>query len=189
MACPVFQLIGHPAVLWDVFVVYYYLASSGFGMKLYLRLVSLLPVSKERKLSMRRKWLQSEYAKDIKAAQKNREFQRASEIESARRMELDFHDEEEDEYITNRLLDQARKFKVPIPRRYNPDNTESDHWYEGLYTAQWYLTSLGVSALRSEIRKEQKARHEIRAQWVVWLSGLTGLVGAATGLVALLVSK
>lgn len=138
---------------------------------------------------MRRKWLQSEYAKEIKTAQKNGEFQKASEIENTRRMELDLHDEQEDEYITNRLLDQARRFRVPIPHRYSPDNTESDHWYEGHYTGQWYLTDLGVSTLRSEIRNEQKARHEIRAQWVVWLSGLTGLLGAATGLVALLASK
>lgn len=158
-------------------------------MKPYLRFIALLPVSKERKLAMKRRWLQSTYAKDIKAALKAKEFQKASEIEGAQRMEVDLHDEEEDEYITNQLLAQARKFRVPIPHRYNPDNTESDHWYEGRYTGQWYLTNLGVSELRGEIRKEQKARHEIRAQWVVWLSGLTGLVGAATGLVALLVGK
>lgn len=165
------------------------LISSEFGMKPYLLLISLLPVSKERKLSMKRRWLQSEYSKDIKDAQRKGEFQRASEIEGARRMELDLHDEEEDEYITNHLLDQARRLRVPIPHRCDPDNTESNHWYEGHYTGQWYLTSLGVSALRSEIRQEQKAKHEIRAQWIVWLSGLTGLVGAATGLIALLLSK
>lgn len=104
-------------------------------------------------------------------------------------MELDLHDEEEDEYITQKLLDKARKFRVPVPHKLNRDNTESEYWYEGHYTGQWYLTNLGVSELRSEIRKEQKARHEMRAQWIVWLSGLTGLVGAITGLIALLMSK
>lgn len=138
---------------------------------------------------MKRRWLQSEYSKDIKAAQKNMEFQKAKEIRDACRMELDLHDEEEDEYVTQQLLDKARKFRVPIPHRFNADNTESDHWYEGHYTGQWYLTPVGVSALRNEIRKEQKARHEIRAQWVVWLSGLTGLVGTVTGLIALLITK
>jgi len=158
-------------------------------MKMYVRLVSLLPFPKDRKLSLRRKFLESEYAKNIRNAKKNQDFQKASELETSRRMELDLHDEKEDEYITNLLLDQARKFRVPIPHRYNPDNTDSDHWYEGHYTGQFYLTNLGVSVLRNKIRKEQKARHEIRTQWVVWLSGLTGLLGASTGLVALLLNK
>lgn len=61
-------------------------------------------------------------------------------------MELDLHDKEEDEYLTQQLLDKARKFRVPIHYRPNPDNTESDHWYEGHYTGQWYLTYAGVSA-------------------------------------------
>lgn len=158
-------------------------------MKIYLHILRFLPITKGVRLSMKRRWLQSEYSKDIKAAQKSMDFQKAKKIRDSYRMELDLHDEEEDEYVTQQLLDKARKFRVPIPHRFNPDNTESDHWYEGHYTGQWYLTFVGVSALRNEIRKEQKARHEIGTRWVVWLSGLTGLVGSVTGLIALLIKK
>lgn len=51
------------------------------------------------------------------------------------------------------------------------------------------LASIGVSSLRNEIRKEQKAIHEIRTQWIVWISGLTGLIGTITGLIALIITK
>ncbi|WP_298195663.1 hypothetical protein, partial [Ferrovum sp.] len=58
------------------------------------------------------------------------------------------------------------------------------HWYEGCYTGQWYLTAVGVSALRDEIRRELIARHDLRSKWVVWLTGITGIIGVATGFVA-----
>lgn len=46
-----------------------------------------------------------------------------------------------------------------------------------------------MTAIRDEIRHELKARHEVRAQWVVWLSALTGVIGAITGLVAVLAQQ
>jgi hypothetical protein len=104
-------------------------------------------------------------------------------------LEIDLYDEEEDFYLTNNLLAKARRLRVPIPHRYNDDKTESEHWYQGQYIGKWYLTTIGFSSLRDEIRREEKARHEARAHWVVWLSALTGVIGAITGLIALLVHK
>lgn len=128
-------------------------------MKIYLHILRFLPITKGVRVSMKRRWLQSEYSKDIKAAQKSMEFQKAKEIRDSYRMELDLHAEEEDAYVTQQLLDKTRKFRVPIPNRFNPDNTESDHWYEGHYTGQWYLTvesknSISIITLNQTITRK-----------------------------------
>lgn len=122
-------------------------------------------------------------------ARKLKDKEKVESLEGQHRFEIDLHDEEEDTYVTKKLLAKARRLRVPIPHRYNEDKTESEHWYEGHYTGRWNLTTRGVAALREEIRREVKARHEARSQWVVWLSALTGVIGALTGLVALLTHK
>jgi hypothetical protein len=158
-------------------------------MSSLLRLLSKVPVLTETQLAWQRALLDRTYAKDISAARKNGDREKVESLESGHRFELELHDEEEDFFITRGLLAQARRLRVSIPRRYNEDGSESDHWYEGHNTGRWSLTVSGVSSLRDEIRRELKARHEVRSLWVVWLSAATGLVGAATGLVALLVQK
>lgn len=154
-----------------------------------LRLVTKLPIPTGLRLSWQRTLLDRAYAKDIAAARKLKDKEKIVSLEGDRRFEIDLHDEEEDAHITKKLLSKARRLRVPAPHRYNEDKTESEHWYEGPYTGGWYLTTSGVSTLRDEIRREAKAKHELRAQWTVWLSALTGLIGAITGLVALLMHK
>jgi hypothetical protein len=129
------------------------------------------------------------YAKGIATARKLKDKEKVQSLERDHRFEIDLHDEDEDAYITKKLLAKARRLRVPIPHRYNEDKTESEHWYEGNYAGRWYLTTRGVAALRDEIRRELKARHEARSHWIVWLSGLTGVIGALTGLVVLLMRK
>lgn len=158
-------------------------------MPFLLRLVAKLPIQTETTLAWQRTLLDRSYAKDILAARKSKDKEKVESLERDHRFEIDLHDEEEDAHLTKALLGKARRLRVPIPHRYNEDKTESEHWYEGHYTGRWYLTSRGVAALREEIRRELKARHESRAQWVVWLSALTGVIGAVTGLVALLTHK
>ena len=58
--------------------------------------------------------------------------------------------------------------------------------YEGSQTGGWYLTVSGIREVRAEIRQAQKSRHEQRAHLVVWISAITGVIGAITGLVAVL---
>ena len=144
-----------------------------------LRLVGKLPIPTELQLSWQRTLL----------SKKLKDKERVESLERDHRFEINLHDEEEDAYLTKTLLSKARKLRVPVPHRYNEDKTESEHWYEGNYTGRWYLTTRGFAALREEIRHEVKARHESRAQWVIWPSTLTGVIGAATGLIALLLHK
>jgi hypothetical protein len=158
-------------------------------MSFLLRLIAKLPIPTEPRLAWQRTLLDHTYAKEISAARKLKNKEKLESLERDHRFEIDLCDEEEDAHLTKTLLSQARRLHVPVPHRYNEDKTESDHWYEGHYTGRWHLTPRGVAALREEIRRELKARHEGRAQWVVWLSALTGVIGAITGLVALLTHK
>ena len=154
-----------------------------------LRIVTKLPVPTGWRMAWQRALLDRAYAKDISAARKHKDNEKVESLERDHRFEIDLHDEEEDAYLTKKLLSKARQLRVPVPHRYNEDKTESEHWHEGDYTGRWFLTTRGFSALREEIRREIKARHESRAHWVVWLSALTGVIGAVTGLVALLLHK
>ncbi|MHB0925360.1 MAG: hypothetical protein ACYC1F_02500 [Gallionellaceae bacterium] len=96
------------------------------------------------------------------------------------------HEEETDLELTRYLIRQSQRLHVPLPRYRNDDGSESEHWREGSLTYYRMLTTEGVAKLRDEIRREKKARHESKAVWIPWLSAITGAIGAATGLVALL---
>jgi hypothetical protein len=154
-----------------------------------IRIAAKYLVPTETRLGWERTRLDKVYATAIAEARASKDTEKTDSLEQNHRFEIDLHDEEEDEFVTQRLLLKARKLRVPIPHRYNDDKTESEHWYKGHYTSRWYLTTKGIAALREEIRKEQKARHESRSQWVFWLTALTGVIGSFTGLVALLIRK
>ena len=158
-------------------------------MRSPLRTAEKLLVPTEARLGWERTRLDKSYAKDIAEARKAKDKDKVESLERDHRFEIDLHDEEEDEYITRKLLSKARRQKVPIPHRHNEDKSESEHWYEGHYSGRWYLTARGVAALRDEVRRELKARHEARSHWVFWFTALTGVIGSLTGLVALLTRK
>ena len=155
-------------------------------MSRLLRIISRLPLPPGTRLAWQRPLIDREYARDIAAARNEEDRKKVESLESDRRFEIAMHDEEEDAHVTKQLLKQARRLRVPVPHRYNEDKSESEHWYDGYHTGGWYLTNRGIASLREEVRRELKARHELRTQWVVWISALTGLIGTITGLVALL---
>ena len=158
-------------------------------MALLPRLISRFPMPEETRLAWQRSWIDTVYTKEISAARASKDREKVEALERDHQFEIEMHDEEEDAHLTGLMRRQARRLRVPVPHRYNEDKTESDHWYEGRHTYRWYLTTRGIAALREEIRREVKARHDARSHWVVWLSAFTGLVGAFTGLVALLAHK
>lgn len=136
------------------------------------------------RLAWSRTLIEDGYARDIAIARQAKNHGEVLSLESTRRFELDLHHEEEDDYLTKQLLRKARQLRVPIPHARNADGSFSDQWYEGTQMGGRYLTDVGIRALREEIRKEQKARHESRAQLTVWLLAVTGIVGAITVLIA-----
>lgn len=158
-------------------------------MSFLLRLVSKLPIPTETRLAWQHSLLDCAYAEDISIARKLKDYNKAESLERDYRFEIDMLDEEESGYLTKKLSAKAHRLRVPVPHRYNDDQTDSGYWHEGQYTYRWYLTTSGFSSLRDEIRREEKARHEARAHWVIWLSSLTGVIGAVTGLVVTIIHK
>ncbi len=93
-------------------------------------------------------------------------------------MERDFIDI--DSLISRRIIRRANGLDLPIP-----PYSDKEAWERNRTTGAYYLTAKGRADLRSLIRKEKRERFEYWARWIVLL---TGLIGAATGLVAVLFS-
>lgn len=151
-----------------------------------IRVVRWLPVPRPIKVEWLQVLVDQAYAKDIRAARASGDAKKAESLGHDHQYERQLLEEEEDRRLTDELLREARRLRVPIPQKRNADGTESEHWYEGPLYYQQLLTTKGAAVIRDEIRKERKARHESRALWIPWLSAVTGAIGTATGLVALL---
>lgn len=154
-----------------------------------LRIIRKAPLPVRLRLSWQRVLIVRSFNKDIDLARREKDLKKIRSIESDLQFELMMLSEEEDSYLTKQICSKARRLLIPIPRKHNIDNSESELWYEGQYYGSWHLTDQGISFLRSEIRREKNARHEARAQLIPWVIALTGLIGSITGLVALLKSK
>lgn len=158
-------------------------------MPTLLRLIRYAPAPREWKAEWRRSLLDKSYAKDIAAAKFAKDKVKVESLEIDHQFEIQMNEEEADLELTRHLTRQARRLHVPLPRYKNDDGSESEHWYEGPLTYYRMLTTEGVAKLRDEIRREKKARHESKAVWIPWLSAITGAIGAATGLIALLIKS
>jgi len=75
--------------------------------------------------------------------------------------------------LANRLL-------VPVPEF----ETVGGAWMESeVRSNRYHLRPEALHELRSSIRAEQKARRE---EWTIWLAALTGIIGALSGLIAII---
>lgn len=116
------------------------------------------------------------YEKDIKEARKRKKSD--EEIESIydnERFGAELIDDAIAQLLTRYYSRQATKNFLPRPPR--------DSWEESSITGDRYLTREAIRDLRIALRQERKERSE---NLRLWLAGLTGLVGALTGLAALL---
>jgi hypothetical protein len=99
--------------------------------------------------------------------------------------EADFSSEMEREKAEHRIYrlvsdyyyEKAFEYGVPVP-------SGKDYWEDSeAFPGTSHLNRAGLSLLRASIHEEQKRRLE---HFSVWVAGLTGLIGAVTGLVAVL---
>jgi len=93
-------------------------------------------------------------------------------------MERDFIDI--DSLISRRIIRRANRLDLPIP-----SHRDKEAWEQNHTTGAYYLTAKSRADLRSLIRQEKRERFEYWGRWVVLI---TGLLGTATGLVAVLLS-
>jgi len=155
-------------------------------MQLLTRIVNWLPIPQGLKLPWQRELIDRAYIAEIKALRKSGNRERVESVEGDHRFELQLIEEEQDQLYTRQLLAQARRLRVPTPRLYEEGRKPSSSWEEGHHFGKWQLTETGTAQLRDEIRKELRWRFERRVHWVAWLSAITGVLGALTGLIAVL---
>jgi len=87
--------------------------------------------------------------------------------------------EEIDSLKTGRFSQIANRLMVPLP-----DYNDKELWQDLCYSSRRVaLTSKGFWELKKLIRQEKRERRE---GFVVWLATLTGIIGAITGLAAVL---
>ena len=97
-----------------------------------------------------------------------------------------FLEEDEARYHSQLLLRRARELRIPTPPLYI-GLVKSDDWERsGIDGSRFFLSLSGGRKLLAEIREEERHRVEGRARSIPYLTALTGLIGAITGLVALL---
>ena len=113
----------------------------------------------------------------------------SNEIEALRSewsFEAGMLEEELEAIATNKLRKQAYRLKVPFPSPpYGRDEFETEDWERGHNLGEWYLKPSGYVKVRAVIRSEQKERREALLAWVI---PMTGLIGAITGLIAVLLT-
>jgi hypothetical protein len=156
-------------------------------MILYFRLISLAPISNLTKIELRKRLINRKYDKLIRAAREHKlSAAKIEELQRDRYMEWSLEDEQADLIVTRQLTAKARRLRVPIPPTRNSDGTESEFWQEGNFLGHKTLAPAGIVTIREEIRKEQRWRAERRNHVISWIPAVTGLIGALTGLVALI---
>jgi len=131
-----------------------------------------------RKLFNKRAKVKKLYEKDRKKAAKD--GKPYAEIESIWSLEsFEVHEiDEEIKVLVTTHLNTANRLLVPIP-----DIKNETMWMKLDTDSQMALTPIGISELRSTIRKEKQ---EKKVNLSFWLTALIGLIGAITGLIAII---
>lgn len=132
------------------------------------------------KLFKQKEELRTAFSADIrKARTEGKRTDDIESIESQSRVEEQMLDEQISILVTNYLIGQASRRFVPIP-----PHSEQNMWSQcDVISNRYVLTNDGITRLRSALRSEQKERNEM---WLTMLAALTGIVGALTGLVAVM---
>lgn len=115
---------------------------------------------------------------ELKAKEDNKSSQEIYEIGHMYSQEGETYELEIMELHTRYLYSKAQKLLLPIP-----DYNDESYWETPNFSNRRHLTNKGIALLRSEIRKEL---HERRVGLLTWVAALTGLVGAVSGLVAII---
>lgn len=94
-------------------------------------------------------------------------------------LELVLIDDQIHRVVTDRLWEEAKKAMIPIPKHEDKIMWEETETKPGTF----HLTVEGINILRSALRNENKDRWDAAVKWII---SLTGLVGAVTGLLAII---
>ena len=118
---------------------------------------------------------------ELKAKKEKKSPQEIYDIGQIYSQESQIYDDEIMDLHTRYLYSKAQKLLLPIP-----DYNDESLWDTPNFSNRKHLTNKGITLLRSQIRKEL---HERRAGALTWLAALTGVIGALSGLVAIIGSN
>lgn len=104
--------------------------------------------------------------------------------------ELDVVDTYIDMELADSLLQEAKELDVDYPHL-RGDALDSPLWEENQYSGRPFLSAQGRFELRKKIDEEKTRRFNVQTLWVTkfWvplLAALVGIIGALTGLAAVL---
>jgi hypothetical protein len=133
------------------------------------------------KLYRKRNRIDKYYKKQYEEAKKEKNSKKREEISSYASMELNVIDDDIF-YLEHRYLTSvATRLLLSIPPFVSEE--KGGLWEQSQLTGKWHLTSEGIRKLRGEIRTEKKERTDLLSRWIAII---IGLIGAITGLVAVI---
>ncbi len=131
------------------------------------------------KLNRKRGEVVKAISKLAEEARKTGGERRAQEIWQTESFDIDMVDDEILGLVTRYLVNKANKRFLPVPSL----SEGSDIWDRSNFTGKYHLTDKGIREIRKMVRQDMKENIEILSPYVTILFGL---IGAATGLIAVI---
>ncbi len=155
------------------------------GIALSRRIVSYLPLPR----GFRRRWLarlsKAWYRAELEKARQTNNKDRTKELQWEQREDAQEEFEWGEIEYSNKFERTARQVRVPIPPYGDAGSDLTPGWIQSRFFGEPYLSQQGIAEIREAIRREQTWRQQRRAHLITWVTALTGLVGALTGLLAI----
>lgn len=150
------------------------------------RLIRILPMPEGTRLRLRRYWMDREFDRE-----RRRVVKAGGSADDAWQcgnwsFEYDALEEDEARFHSQTLLSRARELRIMIPVVHEGAALSSDYRRSGVDGRRYYLSIAGEQKVRAAIREEEKYRSERWTRRIPYITAISGLLGTATGLIALL---
>ena len=160
------------------------------GPRRFLRACQNLPLPDALEFRLKLRRLQKEKARlyGVYAARQqecrrlNADDERIEQLNYLEHDEIGIIDEQIYQFYFERITAQAERSFISIP-----DLQESrEDWETARLTGRWRLRRRSLQDLMAAIRNAKKDRQEARQAKLIWVTALTGMFGALTGLISVL---
>lgn len=154
-------------------------------MNIY-RLLHSLPISQGMRLHLQRYLMDKEVDRETRAALKNGASPDDVWQHGNWQIEYQFLEDDEARYHSRQLLGRARRLRIPVPPLMDGNALSNDYQRSDVDGGRYFLSIAGEQKVRAAIREEERYRSERWARRIPYITALAGLIGTATGLIALL---
>ncbi len=160
------------------------------GPRRFLRTCQNLPLPDALEFRLKLRRLQKEKARlyGVYAARQqecrrlNADDERIEQLNYLEHDEIGIIDEQIYQFYFERITAQAERSFISIP-----DLQESrEDWETARLTGRWRLRRRALQDLMAAIRNAKKDQQEARQAKLIWVTALTGMFGALTGLISVL---